>query len=71
MNPRAARRNSEVVDQDGSNEVQVVFGDPDDGEIQNFNVNFKYTDLGEVLELFGRDPNPGFDPRDSTSGDRE
>lgn len=55
-----------LITQDGSNEVQVVFGDPEDGEIQNFNVNFKYTDLGEVLALFGAAANPDFDPRNVT-----
>ncbi|MEL6521584.1 MAG: phytase [Pseudomonadota bacterium] len=44
--------NGLLVTQDGSNEPVVVFGDPEDGELQNFNVNFKYTDLGDVLELF-------------------
>ena len=53
-----------LVTQDGSNEIEVVFGDPDDGEIQNFNVNFKYSDLGDVLSLFGAEANPDFDPRD-------
>ncbi|GAB4549518.1 MAG: hypothetical protein Tsb0014_44180 [Pleurocapsa sp.] len=41
-----------LVVQDSSNTPQVVFGDPEDGEIQNFNTNFKYvslTDLGETL----------------------
>ncbi len=52
-----------LVTQDGSNEVQVVFGDPEDGEIQNFNVNFKYTGLDAILELFGAAANPDFDPR--------
>ncbi|MGF1511633.1 MAG: phytase [Myxococcota bacterium] len=57
-----------LVTQDGSNEIEVVFGDPDDGEIQNFNVNFKYIDLAKVLELFGQQPNPCFDPRERGSG---
>ncbi len=52
-----------LVTQDGSNEAQVVFGDPEDGEVQNFNANFKYSDLGEVLALFGAEANPGYDPR--------
>ncbi|WP_333833798.1 phytase [Rubrimonas sp.] len=52
-----------LVTQDGSNEIQVVFGDPEDGEIQNFNVNFKYSNLGDVLALFGAAANPDFDPR--------
>ncbi len=55
--------NGLLVTQDGSNEAQVVFADPEDGEIQNYNVNFKYTDFAQILELFGRDPNPDYDPR--------
>ncbi len=56
--------NGLLVTQDGSNEAQVVFGDPDDGEIQNFNVNFKYSDLGDVLAHFGVEANSGWDPRE-------
>ncbi len=55
--------NGLLVTQDGSNEAQVVFGDPEDGEIQNFNVNFKYSDLGDVLAQFGAEPNISWDPR--------
>ncbi len=55
--------NGLLVTQDGSNEVQVVFGDPEDGEIQNFNVNFKYAGLDAILKLFGAAANPDFDPR--------
>lgn len=51
-----------LVTQDGSNSAESVFADPEDGEIQNFNVNFKYSDLGAVLELFGQAPNPDFTP---------
>ncbi len=57
-----------IVTQDGSNELEVVFGDPEDGEIQNFNVNFKYLDLGKVLGLFDVEPNPCFDPRSTQRG---
>ncbi len=53
-----------LVTQDGSNEPQVVFGDPDDGEIQNFNVNFKLTDLADVVgRLDLPAPDAAFDPR--------
>ena len=55
--------NGLLITQDGSNEIEVVFGDPEDGELQNFNTNFKYSDLGEVLDLFGVAANPDFDPR--------
>jgi myo-inositol-hexaphosphate 3-phosphohydrolase len=55
-----------LVVQDGSNTPQVVFGDPEDGEIQNFNTNFKYVSLADFAELFPNLPqyNPNaFDPR--------
>ena len=53
-----------LVTQDGSNEPQVVFGDPEDGEIQNFNVNFKLTDLADVVgRLDLPAPDAAFDPR--------
>ena len=55
-----------LVTQDGSNEIEVVFPAPDDGEIQNWNANFKYTDLAQVLDLFGQATNPDFDPRNLT-----
>ncbi len=56
--------NGLLVTQDGSNEPQVVFGDPEDGEIQNFNVNFKLTDLAEVLRRLDLPaPDTRFDPR--------
>lgn len=46
--------------QDGSNTPQVVFGDPEDGEIQNFNTNFKYVSLADFADIF---PNlPPYDP---------
>lgn len=52
--------------QDGSNEPAVVFDDPEDGEIQNFNTNFKYVSLADFEDTFPNlppyDPN-AFDPR--------
>ena len=55
-----------LVVQDGSNEPAVVFGDPEDGEIQNFNTNFKYVSLADFADTFPNlppyDPN-AFDPR--------
>ena len=55
-----------LVVQDGSNEPAVVFADPEDGEIQNFNTNFKYVSLADFAEVFPNlpayDPN-AFDPR--------
>ena len=64
-----------LVVQDGSNEPAVVFADPSDGEIQNFNTNFKYVSLIDFAEIFPNlppyDPN-AFDPRnpeDRTSND--
>ncbi len=63
--------NGLLVTQDGNNEPQNVFGDPEDGEIQNFDVNFKYTDLGTVIETVGLVPgNPDFDPRNIEAGTR-
>ena len=55
-----------LVVQDGSNEPEAVFGDPEDGEIQNFNTNFKLADLGDILDLFDAEANADFDPRDIT-----
>ncbi len=53
-----------LVTQDGNNEPQAVFGDPEDGEIQNFDVNFKYTDLSVLVEALGlAAPDAEFDPR--------
>jgi 3-phytase/alkaline phosphatase D len=61
--------NGLVVVQDGSNEPQVVFQDPEDdgeGEVQNFNANFKLVPWESVAEAF---PLPltidteSFDPR--------
>ncbi|MDJ0678707.1 MAG: phytase [Xenococcaceae cyanobacterium MO_167.B52] len=55
-----------LVVQDGSNTPQVVFPDPEDGEIQNFNTNFKYVSLADFADIFPNlpkyDPN-AFDPR--------
>ena len=55
-----------LVVQDGSNEPAVVFGDPEDGEIQNFNTNFKFVSLVDFASAFANlptyDPN-AFDPR--------
>jgi len=49
-----------LVVQDASNTPQVVFPDPEDGEIQNFNTNFKYVSLADFENLF---PNlPTYDP---------
>ncbi|MDJ0598006.1 MAG: phytase [Crocosphaera sp.] len=54
-----------LVVHDGSNEDATVFQDPEDGEIQNFNTNFKYInleDLNETLPFFKLDTE-GYDPR--------
>ena len=55
-----------LVVQDGSNEPAVVLADPSDGEIQNFNTNFKYVSLIDFADTFPDlppyDPN-AFDPR--------
>ncbi|ELR98485.1 phytase [Gloeocapsa sp. PCC 73106] len=52
--------NGLMVVHDGSNEPAVVFPDPEDGEIQNFNTNFKYLDLADIpgLELDTNSYNP-------------
>ncbi|MEO0835789.1 MAG: phytase, partial [Cyanobacteria bacterium J06642_3] len=56
-----------LVVQDGSNEPEVVFRDPEDGEIQNFNTNFKFVSLADFSETFANlppyDPT-AFDPRE-------
>lgn len=56
-----------LVVQDGSNEPVVVFPDPEDGEIQNFNTNFKFVSLADFSDTFANlppyDPN-AFDPRE-------
>ena len=41
-----------LVVQDGSNEPADVFQDPEDGEIQNFNTNFKFVDWEAVANAF-------------------
>ena len=54
-----------LVVQDGSNEEATVFQDPEDGEIQNFNTNFKYIDLEDLsntLPFFELDTET-YDPR--------
>lgn len=56
--------NGLLVLHDGSNDPATVFPDPEDGEIQNFDTNFKYIDLGEALEAVGAGAaNTGFNPR--------
>jgi 3-phytase/alkaline phosphatase D len=58
--------NGLLVVHDGSNEPAVVLPDPEDGEIQNFNTNFKYINLADFSNLFPnlppQDPN-SFNPR--------
>jgi len=44
-----------LVVQDGSNEPSVVFQDPEDGEVQNFNANFKYIDWADIVANFNGD----------------
>ncbi|MBR8826694.1 MAG: phytase [Gomphosphaeria aponina SAG 52.96 = DSM 107014] len=54
-----------LVVQDGSNEPAVVLQDPEDGEIGNYNANFKYVDLEDLVDstnLIELEPD-GFDPR--------
>ncbi|MDJ0511216.1 MAG: phytase [Crocosphaera sp.] len=54
-----------LVVHDGSNEEATVFQDPEDGEIQNFNTNFKYIDLenlSNTLPFFELDTE-SYDPR--------
>ncbi len=55
--------NGLFVSQDGSNAPEFVFPDAEEGEVQNYNTNFKLNDLGEVLEIFDVAANPDFDPR--------
>ncbi|MEM8777771.1 MAG: phytase, partial [Cyanobacteria bacterium P01_G01_bin.49] len=60
--------NGLLVVHDGSNEEATVFQDPEDGEIQNFNTNFKYIDLedlSDTLPIFQLDPG-SYDPRNPT-----
>ncbi|MGK7938625.1 MAG: phytase [Crocosphaera sp.] len=57
-----------LVVQDGSNEEATVFQDPEDGEIQNFNTNFKYIDLEDLsntLPFFELDTET-YNPRNPT-----
>jgi 3-phytase/alkaline phosphatase D len=65
-----------LVVQDGSNEPQNVFPDPEDGEIQNFDANFKLVDLGDALAAVGvpraassRDPHAGLSDNGVASGE--
>ncbi|MEL6477965.1 MAG: phytase [Pseudomonadota bacterium] len=53
-----------LITHDGSNDPEAVFQDPEDGELQNFNTNFKFSDLGDVLEIFDQPANPEFDPQE-------
>ena len=55
--------NGLLVVHDGSSEPQNVFPDPDGGEIQNFDSNFKFVDLADALEAVGLPSNGvGQDP---------
>jgi myo-inositol-hexaphosphate 3-phosphohydrolase len=45
--------NGLLVVHDGSNDPQNVFADPDGGEIQNFDSNFKFVDLADALDAVG------------------
>lgn len=56
-----------LITHDGSNDPAAVFPTPDDpdGEVQNFNTNFKYVDLRDMVKAVGiRLGDRGFDPRD-------
>jgi myo-inositol-hexaphosphate 3-phosphohydrolase/phosphodiesterase/alkaline phosphatase D-like protein len=53
-----------LVTQDGSDEPQQVTQDPEDGEIQNFAANFKYTAFENIANTF-----PGLIEIDTTSYD--
>ncbi|NEQ36384.1 MAG: phytase [Okeania sp. SIO3I5] len=44
--------NGLLVVQDGSNEPEVIQQDPEDGEIQNFNTNFKFIPWENVANAF-------------------
>lgn len=50
--------NGLLVMQDGSNEPQTVFPDPDDGEVQNFDQNFKLVPLERALDALDIDSTP-------------
>jgi len=62
--------NGLLVVQDGSNEDAVVFQDPEDGEVQNFNANFKFIDWVDVVANFNGDlviDTTSYDPRNPTT----
>src|SRR5262245_2969575 len=68
--------NGLLVVQDGSSEPQNVFADPESGEIQNFDSNFKYVDLADALKAVGvasaassRDPRGGLSENGVAAGD--
>lgn len=62
--------NGLLVVHDGSSEPQNVFPDPDGGEIQNFDSNFKFVDLADALEAVGLPSNGGWqDPRHTVLSD--
>jgi myo-inositol-hexaphosphate 3-phosphohydrolase len=50
--------NGLLVVHDGSSEPQNVFADPESGEVQNFDSNFKLVDLGEALRAVGLPSTP-------------
>jgi len=55
-----------LISHDGSNDPGAVFATPDDpdGEVQNFNTNFKYVDLRQLVGALGIDlGDRNFDPR--------
>ena len=57
--------NGLLVVHDGSSDPQNVFPDPDGGEIQNFDSNFKFVDLADALAAVGVASAPSSrDPRD-------
>lgn len=56
-----------LIAHDGSNDPAAVFATPDDpdGEVQNFNTNFKYVDLRDMARAVGiQFGDRGFDPRE-------
>lgn len=68
--------NGLLVVHDGSEEPQNVFADPESGEIQNFDSNFSFVDLGEALEAVGvpsaassRNPRGGLSDNGVAAGD--
>jgi myo-inositol-hexaphosphate 3-phosphohydrolase len=59
-----------LVTHDGSNGPQAVFPTPDDedGEVQNFNTNFKYVDLRPIARELDIDlGDRNYDPRDAVA----